>query len=332
MDKLPREPLGEAFQRGVPGAGDNEGESPGFEGLFEALPDPSLLIDWRGYILDANPAAQGLFGWPRAKLKQMRYQELLVEEEGLGQTVSQMPGRLFTHHHRRKDGATFPADVAVGSLRIQGQAVTLYTLRDVSQRVQLEAELWEKKARFKFLAYHDTLTGLPNRLLFQDRLEHSLAVAKRRGHQLALLFIDVDHFKKVNDSWGHEAGDQVLCEVSRRLHQGLREADTLARMGGDEFLVILEKVKGPRQVARVTRRIQENLAAGVSIHGRRIELSVSIGGSIYPLHASEPRGLIGQADRALLQAKEQGRNTFRLGGEVCDAGRPSSGSGPGGNP
>ncbi len=150
-------------------------------------------------------------------------------------------------------------------------------------------------------------------MLFQDRLEHSLAVVKRRGHQLALLFIDVDHFKKVNDSWGHEAGDQVLCEVVRRLRQGLREADTLARMGGDEFLVILEKVKGPRQVARVTRRIQENLAAGIYIHGRRIELSVSIGGSIYPLHASEPRGLIGQPGRALLRAREQGRNTFRLG-------------------
>jgi diguanylate cyclase len=192
-----------------------------------------------------------------------------------------------------------------------GQAAD--SVRDIPQLLKLIKDLREENARLKFLAYHDALTGLPNRLLFHDRLDHALAIAQRMEHQVGLLYIDVDQFKNINDSFGHEAGDRVLCEVARRLGGGLRKADTLARMSGDEFLILLEKVTGPDQVAEVVRKIRRNLAAGFQAEGRKIRVSVSIGGSLFPLHATEPEGLLRCADQALLLAKEQGRDAYRFG-------------------
>jgi diguanylate cyclase (GGDEF)-like protein len=186
-------------------------------------------------------------------------------------------------------------------------------VRSIASLVQLVKELREENARLKFLAYHDPLTGLPNRLLFRDRLEHALAIAQRMDHQVALLYIDVDNFKRINDSLGHEMGDLVLCEVARRLGNSLRKADTLARMSGDEFLVILERVNGPDQIGEVARKILKSLASRVQVKGQKISVSVTIGGSLYTLHGTEAEGLLRCADQALLRGKELGGDTYRFG-------------------
>jgi diguanylate cyclase (GGDEF)-like protein len=186
---------------------------------------------------------------------------------------------------------------------------------DIAKLQQRVKDLAEENARLKFLAYHDVLTGLPNRLLFHDRLEHAIAIAQRMEHQVALLYIDVDHFKRINDVFGHETGDWVLCEVARSLSQVVRKADTLARMAGDEFLVIIEKVASLEQIAEVIRKIRKKLSAGFETDNQKIRITVSIGGSLYPLHASDPENLLRCADKALLCAKRQGRDTYRIGTE-----------------
>lgn len=183
---------------------------------------------------------------------------------------------------------------------------------------QVEA-LRAENARLRFIAYHDALTGLPNRLLFQDRLEHALILAQRMDHQVALLFIDVDHFKSINDSFGHEAGDQVLREVARRLGSRLRKADTLARMSGDEFLVLLENVTGPAKVDKVVQKIRQSLTAGFRVGGREIRLSVTIGSSLFPQHAHDTDGLLRCADRSLLIAKQHRRGSHYLATEFISA-------------
>jgi diguanylate cyclase (GGDEF)-like protein/PAS domain S-box-containing protein len=285
-----------------------------FSALFRGLPDASLLVDGqRGKILDVNDAAIRLYGSSRAELLQLRYRDLLAGSAPNDEDP--VPGLLCIQQHRKGDGTVLPVEIVAGTMHRHEQPVLLYSVRDITEGVRLEKRLREENAHLKFLAYHDALTGLPNRLLFLDRLEHALAIAQRMDHQVALLYIDVDHFKTVNDSFGHETGDRLLCQVAERLGAGLRKADTLARMAGDEFLIILEKVTGTGQIAQVVRKIRKSLAAGFTIGEQKIDISVSIGGSLFPLHGTDPESLLRHADQALLLAKEQGKNTCRFGTE-----------------
>jgi len=187
------------------------------------------------------------------------------------------------------------------------------TLEDkVTQRTK---ELEIATAQAYKLAQHDILTGLPNRALLNQRLRQIVAQAARDGHQVACLFLDFDHFKRINDTLGHDAGDQLLQAVAQRLTSAVRESDTVARLGGDEFVLILpglDPAHSAFEVMTVLTRVRESFLAPFRIADQTPTLTCSIGVSVYPVDATDPNGLIKQADTAMYAAKEAGRNAYRF--------------------
>jgi len=179
------------------------------------------------------------------------------------------------------------------------------TCRDITQRKDAEA-------RISFLATRDPLTELPNRVLFKDRLEQGILAARRTGQSLALMFIDLDRFKTINDTLGHQVGDLLLKEVSARMLTCIRKGDTLSRLGGDEFVVALEGLQQAEVAAQVADKIIRALSRPFEIGGNRIDTSCSIGISIYPLDAQDERTLMKNADTAMYHAKERGRNNYQF--------------------
>jgi diguanylate cyclase (GGDEF)-like protein len=179
-------------------------------------------------------------------------------------------------------------------------------------KTHLLAELQQQKQREQYLAYHDSLTGLPNRMLFRDRLEQALAQSKRTGRLTAVLFLDLDGFKRVNDTLGHTAGDQLLQGVAERLKQCVRTSDTVARLGGDEFTIILTNVTQPQGAATVAEKVRSALARPLAVAGQEVFVTTSIGISFCPTDGSDAETLLKRADRAMYSAKAQGKNTYQL--------------------
>jgi len=177
---------------------------------------------------------------------------------------------------------------------------------------QRDIELLKNEKNLNYLAYHDALTKLPNRLLFQDRLEHSLARARREKTQLAVLFIDLDRFKNVNDSLGHDAGDEVLRIIAARLDGMVRNADTLARLGGDEFVVILEPVNKQSDARRYVEKMLDAISQPVNANGHKLHMKASVGISIFPDNGNDIESLMKTADIAMYKAKEKGHNLFQF--------------------
>jgi diguanylate cyclase (GGDEF)-like protein/PAS domain S-box-containing protein len=179
---------------------------------------------------------------------------------------------------------------------------------------QLGQYLQRKQAEeaLRFVATHDSLTGLPNRVMFGQRLDHAITQAKRHGRRLAVLFIDLDRFKVINDTLGHEFGDTLLRDVAQRLGQTVRASDTIGRLGGDEFVVLLEELSAPMIVVGVAQKLIAALAQGFPLAGKEYHVSASIGVSTYPDDAQDAQELLKNADIAMYRAKEQGRNTFQF--------------------
>lgn len=174
------------------------------------------------------------------------------------------------------------------------------------------AELQASQAQLEHLAGHDVLTGLPNRRLFQDRLDHALARAQRTGEGFALLFIDVDKFKSINDRWGHEAGDAVLKLAALRLASLTRKSDTVARMGGDEFVILLNNPTNRRQIVSIAEKLLDSLRSPMQLTDHEIEVGFSVGISQYPEDGSTAMALMASADQAMYETKATGRNGFRF--------------------
>ncbi len=166
--------------------------------------------------------------------------------------------------------------------------------------------------RIQHLAYHDALTGLPNRMLFMDRIDQAISRAQREEGQFALLFIDIDHFKVINDSMGHDAGDQLLNLISMRLRETLRKSDTVARLGGDEFTVIIEYLQHSDDVIQITKNILSALDLPAEVNGKEVYVGGSIGIAMYPQDGENFGVLLKNADTAMYKAKELGRNTFQF--------------------
>ncbi|MFZ0948950.1 MAG: EAL domain-containing protein, partial [Candidatus Sulfotelmatobacter sp.] len=188
----------------------------------------------------------------------------------------------------------------------------IWYFRDITDRKLAEE-------RIQFLAYYDALTGLPNRTLLQDRLAKALAGARRRKDKVAILFLDLDRFKDINDSLGHSVGDLLLQEVAERLKTWAREQDTVARVGGDEFLIVLTGLKDVADAAVATERIVNLMTAGFVVRGHPVNVSCSIGVSIFPEHSADCETLIKNADAAMYSAKENGRNRFQFFTEDMNA-------------
>ncbi|MCP3867719.1 MAG: EAL domain-containing protein [Gammaproteobacteria bacterium] len=186
------------------------------------------------------------------------------------------------------------------------------SILDITERRLAEQKLRENEARMNYLAYHDALTDLPNRLLFQDRLQHSMFKARRSNQQLAILFLDLDRFKTVNDSLGHDVGDKLLQKVAIRLQDCMRHSDTVARLGGDEFVVILEHFKELKEVILVARKIINMLSVPTTIKDQELSFTTSIGISLFPSDSEDVEGLMKCADMAMYRAKERGRNNYQF--------------------
>lgn len=176
----------------------------------------------------------------------------------------------------------------------------------------LLAGLWWRVQHFKTLALYDPLTGLPNRRLFEDRLEQAVKLARRRQNLVAVLFLDLDHFKKINDTQGHPVGDQLLRAVAQRLQGCVREADTVARRGGDEFIVLLTDVADAQAAARVAQKILTALQAPFLIEAHSLQINASLGISLGTQEAATGQQSIANADCALYEVKQQGRGHYRF--------------------
>ena len=162
------------------------------------------------------------------------------------------------------------------------------------------------------MAHYDALTQIPNRMLFQETLEHSILRARRNSTLIALLFIDLDQFKHINDSYGHDHGDEILKATAKRLKAILRENDTVARLGGDEFTIILEDIKDPRDISKIANNIIDTIKKNISIHGKTFSIGSSIGVSMFPQDADNKEDLIKYADTAMYKAKALGRATYQF--------------------
>lgn len=176
----------------------------------------------------------------------------------------------------------------------------VHLVQDLSDRKRVEA--------LSTLAYHDPLTGLPNRRLFQDRLERAILSAERLRAGFALLYIDIDRFKAINDSRGHHVGDQILCEIAARVAGALRKSDTLARLGGDEFAVVLEGINSRADASTVADKVVASCGAPCRVGGAPVALSVSVGISLYPHDATDAVALLNEADRAMYRTKVRSRS------------------------
>jgi len=194
-----------------------------------------------------------------------------------------------------------------------GKAVRVIgTHTDITQRKKMEDALREQKLILDHQAHHDSLTGLPNRVLLNDRLEHGIEKSKRNNSKLALFFIDLDHFKEINDSLGHTVGDKVLMAATQRLAESIRKEDTLARLGGDEFTIVMEDLSHVEDVSQLAQKILEILTEPVTIEKNVLYVSCSIGVSLYPDDGDNANDLLKFADIAMYKAKDVGRNNFQF--------------------
>lgn len=280
-----------------------------FEHLFDAV----IVTDRAGSVCDLNSAAERLFGVTRDDSIGIALSEILEDDTGSGQ-LDGVDGRFHREGRwhaqsrtRQEDGHGAQVEVRMVPLfdEAGGHDGAICICRDITLRVRQEAEL----AR---LAHTDQLTGLPNRALFGDRLRNMLAHSRRTGQRLGLLFIDLDGFKAVNDKAGHAAGDEILRVVAQRLGRVLRENDTLARWGGDEFTVVLDDIQTRKNAEFVATKLLETMVWPVAVAGQRFRLGISIGIALSPDHGQTLESLLQAADRAMYQAKAGGRQRFEV--------------------
>jgi diguanylate cyclase (GGDEF)-like protein/PAS domain S-box-containing protein len=271
------------------------------------------VVDPEQPIVYANAAFQQITGFTpdEAKGRNPRFlQGIDTDPSGMKEIRSAVrekrEGRAIVRNYR-KDGQPFWNELSVAPVREADGQVKYFIgiLNDVTERKRHEAEL-------EYEATHDSLTRLPNRTLLEDRLKQAIAHAHRDQTMAAVLFIDLDRFKVVNDSVGHKGGDQLLCQVSQRLRCIFRDSDTLARLGGDEFVVVAERMESEQAAAEMAHRIMQSLATPFLLAGQEFYASCSIGIGIYPKDGTVASDLLKNADAAMYRAKELGRNNFQF--------------------
>jgi diguanylate cyclase (GGDEF)-like protein/PAS domain S-box-containing protein len=280
-----------------------------FKAIFDNAMDGIVIFDESGRIHGFNPAAEVIFGHQQHEILGRNIAGLWPQFQGgpeslpAGLAAAGTRAREFTA--LRKSGESFESELSASEMQLAGQRLFIGIVRDITERKRVHERIHQ-------LAHHDFLTQLPNRALFKDRLERTLAMAERRKGRAAVLFVDLDGFKGINDELGHEAGDWLLCEVAERMAQAIRQVDTLARMGGDEFTLILDEANSREDVALVAQKVLEAIALPFVITGQRRRIGASVGIALYPDDARDYDGLLRAADEAMYSAKTAGKNTFRF--------------------
>lgn len=288
-----------------------------FEGSTEAI----IITDAEANTLRVNSAFTAMTGYsdhevvgknPRLLKSGNHHEEFYKAMWTTLNSTGQWQGEIW---NRRKNGDIFPAWLTLCAVRNSEGKITNYV--GISRDITLRKEAEE---RLSYQASHDALTGLPNRARFHDRLTHTLARASRERHEFAILFLDLDRFKVINDTLGHTVGDFLLQGVTKRLLTGTRESDTLARWGGDEFIILLEKIPGAEDAAIAARRVLDVLAEPFHVQGHEVFVSGSIGISVYPKDGEDVQALLRSADIAMYRAKDSGKNDYQFYNPAMSAG------------
>lgn len=276
--------------------------------VIENTAEGILTLDSQGYIENINTAALAIFGYHAEEVIGTPFTRFLVSadvDRAVAPDGSLRIGSGSSFTGVRKNGVTVPILISVSNFHHGDTELYSVVVQDVSERVRYE----EKLAR---LAYYDPLTGLPNRRLFHDRLGHSLVKAERHEKLVAILFLDLDRFKTINDTLGHVFGDLLIQGAAKRLLQVVRKDDTVARLGGDEFTIILDDISNVEDAAIVAQKIVDKFTEPFLLGEHETYVSTSIGITIYPFDDSDIENLIKNADTAMYQAKANGRNTFEF--------------------
>jgi diguanylate cyclase (GGDEF)-like protein/PAS domain S-box-containing protein len=281
---------------------------------LNSIGDAVISTDVAGNITYLNRVAESLTGWSRQEASHQPLQEVLRIIDGDSREPALDPLAMAIRHNKtvglsancvliRRDGYECAIEDTASPIHDRNGQVTgaVIVFRDVSAARAMSL-------RMSYLAQHDFLTELPNRMLLNDRLTQAIAAARRHRASLAVLFVDVDHFKRVNDSLGHTIGDQLLKSIARRLVTCVRTSDTVSRHGGDEYVVLLSEVARADDAALSADKILVALRAPHRIEHRDLRITVSVGIGVYPDHGTDAETLLKNADGALLRAKSDGRN------------------------
>ncbi|THC44253.1 EAL domain-containing protein [Massilia sp. Mn16-1_5] len=278
-----------------------------FRNLFQQAADSIVIADRELRIVAANGRACSVFGYTEEEFLGLRAPDIDSDfsyTAELGAALQDGQTRLLRITKRRKDGSTFPADVHISRFEDGGKEFYQAIIRDVTEREETQNRLRE-------LATHDTLTGLPNRALLGERVQRLLDTCPH-GSTVATMFLDLDRFKEVNDSFGHEFGDILLCEVAARLRGVIRPGDVIARLGGDEFVIAALCPSGQAAAGRIGEKLLDVLTTPITIAGQDVIIGASIGISLFPADGNSKEQLFQAADTAMYRAKAAGRNRYRF--------------------
>lgn len=280
---------------------------------IEQTADVVMITDRNGVIEYVNPAFEQTTGYSRSEvlgktpklLKSDKHDEAFAER--LWETI--LSGHVFrdVFVNCKKNGQIFYEDKTITPLTDRNGEITHFiaTGKDITEQMAAQE-------RLRYLAQHDPLTEVPNRNLLMDRLNQALAQARGSDRAAAVLFLDLDRFKLINDTLGHDAGDQVLLAISQRLRKCVRKSDTVARLGGDEFALVLTNINQPQDITAIARGILEVFAHPIELSDREVFITASMGISVYPYNSEDGESLLQQAHIAACQAKENGRNNFQF--------------------
>jgi diguanylate cyclase (GGDEF)-like protein/PAS domain S-box-containing protein len=288
------------------------------EVTLDSIGDGVISADENGKVTYLNPVAERLTGWSRTEASGRKLSDVFRIIDGDTRQPAANSMELAIREDRpaylpsntvlvRRDGSALSIEDSVAPIHGRNGKVigAVLIFRDVS-----EARVMARTV--SHLAQHDFLTGLPNRALLNDRLDQAMALARRHGNKVAVLFLDIDRFKDINDSLGHAVGDKLLQGVGNRLRVAVRSSDTVSRQGGDEFVVVLSEVEHAQNAARQAEKIQAALSSPIGIGLHDLPVNVSIGISIFPDDGVDAAMLVGAADTAMYHAKKSGRNAYRF--------------------
>jgi diguanylate cyclase (GGDEF)-like protein/PAS domain S-box-containing protein len=311
--------IGQFFQRKQAEDALKESEEH-FRSLVEQASDSFYVHDTEGRFIDVNQRGCEGLGYKRKELLSMSVKDIDIDLSM--DELKNLPGQISAKapisresRYRRKDGSIYPVEIRTGPIEINGRQHLLSLVRDVTERKEMQDHI-------QHLAYHDSLTDLPNRAMFNRHLSHAIAQARRHRKKLAVLFIDLDRFKIINDTLGHDAGDRLLQEMALRLSSSLRNTDLVARMdssndlvarlGGDEFVVLIEDASDPSHISHIAHKILTNMVEEFFLNGQLVHITASIGISIFPDDGRDEFTLMKHADIAMYRAKEKGKNNYQF--------------------